>query len=425
MSQFVIQGKRPLNGRVQISGSKNATLPILTATILIKGPIEISNIPDLGDVRILIQILRDIGVKVEQLAEDRYLFDSSGDIQHDLSTIKGVSSIRGSQTLLGAMLARNHEVILPILGGCRIGSRPMDIHFQNIQKMGTILENIGNRKHFKTSQLKGTHIYMDYSSVGATENLILAATSADGITIIENAAQEPEIVDLVYFLNKAGARITGLGSKTIQVIGNSTLKPIDYHIMPDRIETGTFMIAGAITNGLVQIDKCSVQDMSALLFKLRDIGVQIDIIGQTSLTVSMDQRPDAFSIRTMPFPGFPTDLQSLILSIACYAKGTSIIKETIYENRFNVVPELRKMGAIIMTDNKLATITGVEQLYGADVECPDLRGGCALILAALAAEGTSYVHKVNHVDRGYQSFEKKLQSLGASIVRVEEEHDDY
>ncbi|MDD4028106.1 MAG: UDP-N-acetylglucosamine 1-carboxyvinyltransferase [Caldisericia bacterium] len=425
MSQFVIQGKKPLKGRVQVSGSKNAALPIITATLLIKGPVEISNIPDMGDVRILIQAMEDMGVKIDQQSEDCYVFDASGEIQSDLTTIKGVNTIRGSQTLLGALLARNREVMLPILGGCRIGSRPMDIHFQNIEKMNTTIENIGNRKFFKTPQLKGTHIYMDYSSVGATENLILAATGAEGITIIENAAQEPEIVDLVYFLNKAGARITGLGSKTLQIIGNSTLQPIDYHIMPDRIETGTFMVAGAITNGEVHIEKCSIQDMSALLFKMRDTGVQIDIKGQSTLTVTMSGRPKAFSIRTMPFPGFPTDLQSLVLAMACYAHGTSVIKETIYENRFNVVPELRKMGAIIMTDNKLATVTGVDQLYGAEVECPDLRGGAALILASLAAEGTSYVHKVNHVDRGYQCFEKKLQSLGASIVRVEEEHDDY
>jgi UDP-N-acetylglucosamine 1-carboxyvinyltransferase len=425
MSQLVIQGRKPLQGRVQISGSKNSALPIITATLLIKGPVEISNIPDMGDVRILIQAMQDMGVKVDRQSEDCYIFDASGDIHSDLTTVKGVSSIRGSQTLLGALLGRNREVMLPILGGCRIGSRPMDIHFQNIEKMGAVIQNIGNRKFFKTSQLKGAHIYMDYSSVGATENLILAATSADGITIIENAAQEPEIVDLVYFLNKAGARITGLGSKTVQIIGNSTLRPIDYHIMPDRIETGTYVIAGAITNGDIQIEKCSVQDMSALLFKLRDVGVQIDIKGQSTLSVSMKGRPKAFSIRTMPFPGFPTDMQSLVLAFACYAQGTSIIKETIYENRFNVVPELRKMGAIIMTDNKLATVTGVDQLYGSDVECPDLRGGAALILASLAAEGTSYVHKVNHVDRGYQYIEKKLQSIGASIVRVEEEHDDY
>ena len=228
MSQFVIQGNKSLSGTVRISGSKNAALPLITATVLIKAPVEISNIPDMGDIRILIRIMEKLGVKVDRISEDTYRFDASGEIQSDLSSIKEVSNIRGSQTLLGAILGRNNEVMLPILGGCRIGSRPMDIHFQGLQKLGANIENIGNRKYFKTKQLKGTHIYLDYSSVGATENIILAAMNAEGITIIENAAQEPEIVDLVYFLNKAGARISGLGSRTIQIIGKSNLHSVEY-----------------------------------------------------------------------------------------------------------------------------------------------------------------------------------------------------
>ncbi|MCK5849004.1 MAG: UDP-N-acetylglucosamine 1-carboxyvinyltransferase [Caldisericia bacterium] len=422
MSQFIVDGNNCLKGNVSISGSKNSALPIITSTILFKCPVEISNIPDMGDVRILIQIMKDIGVKVDQLSPDTFRFDASGDIESDLSKIKGVSTIRGSQTLLGAILGRNHEVILPVLGGCPIGARPMDIHFQGMKKLGAVIENKGNRKYFKAKKLQGTHVYLDYSSVGATENLILTAMSAEGITIIENAAQEPEVVDLVYLLNQAGARISGIGSSTLQIIGKSALKRIKFSVMPDRIETGTFMLCAVMTKGKIQIEDCCVQDMSSLLFKLRDIGVKVEIRGQSSLLVEMDKRSSSFNIRTMPFPGFPTDLQSPMLSLACLAGGTSIISETVYENRFNVVPELRKMGANIMTNDKIATITGVEKMFGAEVQCPDLRGGISLVLAALAADGKSYIHRASVVDRGYQFIEKKLQRLNASIVRVEDEN---
>lgn len=422
MSKFIVNGNNRLKGSVSVSGSKNSALPLITSSLLFRCPIEISNIPDMGDVRILIQIMKDIGVKVDQLSFDTYRFDSSGDIESDLSKIKGVSNIRGSQTLLGAILGRNSEVILPVLGGCNIGARPMDIHFQGMKKLGAVIENKGNKKHFNAKKLQGTHVYLDYSSVGATENLILTAMNSEGITVIENAAQEPEVVDLVYLLNTAGARISGIGSSTLQIMGKSSLKPIKFSVMPDRIETGTFMLCAAMTKGKIQIENCCVQDMSSLLFKLRDIGVNVEIQGQSSLFVEMDKRSLPFNIRTMPFPGFPTDLQSPMLSLACVAGGTSIISETVYENRFNVVPELRKMGASIMTNDKIATVNGVEKMFGAEVQCPDLRGGIALVLAALTAEGQSHIYRASVVDRGYQSIEKKLQKLDASIVRVEEEN---
>ena len=422
MSQFIVNGNKRLSGNVSVSGSKNSALPLITSALLFKGPIEISNIPDMGDVRILIQIMKDIGVKVDKISSDTYRFDSSGEIESDLSKIKGVSNIRGSQTLLGAILGRNHEVILPVLGGCHIGARPMDIHFQGMKKLGAAIENKGNKKYFVAKKLQGTHVYLDYSSVGATENLILTAMNSEGITIIENAAQEPEVVDLVYLLNKAGARISGIGSSTLQIIGKSSLRSIKFSVMPDRIETGTFMLCAAMTKGKIQIEDCCVQDMSSLLFKLRDIGVNVEIQGQSSLLVEMDKRSLSFNIRTMPFPGFPTDLQSPMLALACLASGTSMISETVYENRFNVVPELRKMGASIMTNDKIATVTGIEKMFGAEVQCPDLRGGISLVLAALTAEGQSNIHRASVVDRGYQFIEHKLQKLGASIERVEDEN---
>lgn len=420
MSQVKICGGKPLGGSITISGAKNASLPILTACLLIKGVTQLFNVPDIGDIRTMLRILKQIGVKITDGEEPGSLWIDATEI-NCLANLADAEKIRGSQTLLSTMLTRCGEVRLPPLGGCNIGSRQMDLHINSLKRLGADLEMEQGWIHMKTSGLKGSTIYLDYSSVGATENAILAACLAEGNTIIENAAQEPEIVDLINFLNKAGAKIFGLGSKTIRIVGVKSLKPNHYHrIMPDRIEAGSFMIATVMTRGDLIINHMSVADNSSLIYKLKEIGASIDIIGQDSVHVRMKKRPNSFQIKTMPYPGFPTDLQSPMMALACISEGVSVIVENVFENRFQVARELTKMGAKIVTTEKVATVFGSSSLTPATVTSPDLRGGMALILAALSIPDTSVIEAYEKVDRGYANFEKKLVSLGVNITKQEE-----
>jgi UDP-N-acetylglucosamine 1-carboxyvinyltransferase len=424
VSTIRVIGGKPLHGTVSVGGAKNASLPIITACLLIRGKTKLINIPEIGDIKTMLAGLSEMGVKITQGEEPgSYYIDASGEIKHH-ANFKGVSQIRGSQTLLGAILARNGKVILPPLGGCKIGSRQMDLHINGLSMLGAKVTYEGSDIHMETNGLKGTQVYLDYSSVGATENMILAACLAEGNTVLENAAQEPEIVDLINFLNKAGAKISGLGSKTIRIVGVSELKPNLYHrIMPDRIEAGTYMIASAITGGDVIVDKMSISDVGSLIYKLREIGAEISVTGQDQARIRMSGKASPFQIKTMPYPGFPTDLQSQMLALSCLANGISVIVENVFDSRFQVVTELQKMGANIVVDQKTATITGVNTLKPAEVYCPDLRGGAALLLAALTCPGETIVHDIEKVDRGYEHLIQKFNSIGANLMEVEEKND--
>lgn len=424
MSTIRVIGGKPLHGIVSIGGAKNSSLPIITACLLIRGKTKLLNIPEIGDIKTMLAGLTEMGVVVTPGEEPgSFYLDASGEIKHH-ANFNGVSQIRGSQTLLGALLARNGKVILPPLGGCKIGSRQMDLHINGLTMLGAKVRYLGSDIHMETDGLKGSQVYLDYSSVGATENMILAGCLAEGNTLIENAAQEPEIVDLINFLNKAGAKISGLGSKSIRIVGVSELKPNLYHrVMPDRIEAGTYMIASAMTGGDLIVDKMSISDVGSLIYKLREIGAEISVSGQDQARIVMNGRVSPFQIKTMPYPGFPTDLQSQMLSLSCLAKGVSVIVENVFDSRFQVVSELKKMGAIISIDQKTATVSGIERFSPAEVYCPDLRGGAALLLAALTCPGETVIHDIEKVDRGYEHLIQKFNSIGANLIEVEEKND--
>lgn len=417
--KYIVNGGRSLKGEIKISGAKNATMPILSAALLVKDKVKLSNVPALRDIDTFFEIFHRIGVSVTKEGENNYIIDSSGPIVSSISG-EGIDKIRGSQTLLGALLARCSSVTLPSLGGCQIGSRPIDLHLKGLKALGAEISYIKGAIHLEASKLKGTNIYLDYSSVGATENLILAACMAEGNTVIENAAEEPEIVNLINFLNKAGAKITGLGSKTIKIVGVNELRSVSHRIMPDRVEAGTYMVASAITGGDLTLENLSLADLTSVIFKLREIGANITILNQDKLRVRMNSRPLSFKIKTMPYPGFSTDLQSAMLALACIAPGVSVIQETVFENRFLIVPELIKMGAKIITNESMAIITGVDYLYGANVDSPDLRGGASLVLASLSAKGESEIKNIEVIERGYEKMEVKLRNVGAIIEKVEE-----
>ena len=424
MSMIQVTGGNKLRGSVSIGGAKNASLPIITACLMIRGKTKLLNVPEIGDVKTMLAGLSEIGASVSPGEElGSYYIDASGTLSHH-ANFHGVSQIRGSQTLLGALLARNGRVTLPPLGGCKIGSRQMDLHINGLAMLGAKVSYEGSSICMAVDQLKGSQVYLDYSSVGATENVILAACLAEGNTVIENAAQEPEIVDLINFLNKAGAKISGLGSKTIRIVGVSELRSNTYHrIMPDRIEAGTYMIASVITGGDVVVDKISVSDLGSLIYKLREIGAEITLTGQDQARIVMNKPIKPFQIKTMPYPGFPTDLQSQMLALSCLSTGVSTLVENVFDSRFQVVPELQKMGASIEVNQKIATVTGVKAMKESTVYCPDLRGGAALLLAALTCKGCSYIHEIEKVDRGYENLVPKFLSLGADLSRVEEIND--
>jgi len=419
MEYLEIEGGTPLKGEVKISGAKNAAFPILSAALLTKGKMHIGNIPHILDVEHFIEILKEIGVGVEY-TDHGVMLDTRNEISSKIVQSKK-HSLRGTQTLLGALIGRNGKALLPSLGGCNIGTRPIDLHLKGLKQLGVKVKWEEGYLIGETNKLKGDSIYLDFPSVGATENIIIASVLAEGTTVIENAAREPEIKNLVEFLNKLGANIHMNGSGIVKIQGVKELKPADFDIIPDRIEAATFLIMGAITSGDLTIRNIHMHDFEPVTMKLKEAGATIDILDEKSLRVRANGRLKAVDIKTLPYPGFPTDAQPQIMALLSVADGSSVITETIFENRFRAAKELRKMGANIKIENNTAFIKGVKELTAADVSAVDLRGGASLITAALVAKGTSRVLNIYHVDRGYEKIEEKLQRVGGKVVRKKDD----
>lgn len=417
MDAFKIIGGQPLRGEVTISGAKNAALPILMTALLSQTPITFSNVPKLNDIETSIQLLTQFGAKIQWISEDQLRIDASN-IDNCRAPYDLVSTMRASILVLGPLLARfgHAEVSLP--GGCAIGARPVNLHINGLQLMGAdiAVEN-GYIIARNTGRLKGATIFMDTVSVTGTENLMMAAALANGTTIIENSAREPEIVDLANCLNAMGAKISGAGSDTLTIEGVEKLNGEQYSVMPDRIETGTFLVAAAVTQGKVKCLKTDPKALDAVLSKLQETGALITT-GSDWIELEMLTKPTAVNIRTAPHPGFPTDMQAQFVALNAIANGTATTTENIFENRFMHVPELQRMGANISLEGNTAITIGVEQLNGAQVMATDLRASASLVIAGLVASTETQVDRIYHIDRGYQKIEDKLQALGANIVRI-------
>ena len=412
MSSYIIQGRTKLEGEVNISGSKNASLPILAATILNSGITKLYNVPNIHDVQMMLEILELLGCKIKK-KENKIIIDSSKIKKYEIPEHL-MREMRSSVVLAGSLLGRYKEATFSYPGGCDIGARPIDLHLKAFEKLGiNINENYG-KIECKCDKIVGAKINLDFPSVGATENTMLSACLADGITTISNAAREPEIIDLQNFLNKMGAKIKGAGTNIIEIIGVKHLKDIDYNIMPDRIEAGTFLVAGAITGGNIKINNISSNYIEPVIHKLEEANCKIKI-EKNSIELQAPKRLKAVDIKTMPYPGFPTDMQSVFSTSMTTAKGTSVIVENIFENRYKYMQELLRMGAKITIEGKAAIIKGVKKLHGATVKATDLRGGAAMVLAGLTANGITEVEEIQYILRGYEKFDTKLSKLGAKI----------
>ena len=417
MDKLIITGGIPLEGEIRISGAKNAALPILAATLLADGPVKVGNIPHLQDITTTMELLGRMGVEL--------VVDERMNIEVDCSTIRElfapyelVKSMRASILVLGPMLARFGEAVVSLPGGCAIGSRPVNLHIEGLVKMGADVHVEGGYIHARARKLKATRLVMDLVTVTGTENLMMAATLAEGTTVIENAAREPEVVDLANCLIAMGARIDGAGSDTISVEGVDGLSGTHYDVLPDRIESGTYLVAAAITGGHVRIKDTQPRMLEAVIEKLREAGAHVEV-GERWIELDMKGcRPRAINIRTSPYPAFPTDMQAQFTSLNVVAEGTATISETVFENRFMHVHELQRMGADIQLEGNTAVTRGVERLNAAPVMATDLRASASLVLAGLVAEGDTVVERIYHIDRGYESIEEKLAKLGARIRRV-------
>lgn len=421
MEKFRVYGQAtPLSGEVQISGAKNAALPILFAAILAEEPVKLTNVPELKDVDTTFKILRKLGVSVERDEHKAVLIDASK-IDQYIAPYELVKTMRASIWALAPLLARFHEGQVSLPGGCTIGARPVDMHISGLEKMGAKIElDEGYVKATVDGRLTGTRVYMDKVSVGATLSVMMAATLANGTTVIENAAREPEIVDTADFLNKMGAKISGAGTDMITVEGVERLTGCEHAVVADRIETGTFLIAAAISGGKIVCKNAKPDTMDAVLEKLREAGMDVTTTENTITLDSHGKRPKAVNIRTMPHPGFPTDMQAQFTLLNVVAEGTSKITETIFENRFMHIPELIRMGAKGEIEGNTALIHGVEKLSGAQVMATDLRASISLVLAGCIASGETVVDRIYHIDRGYEHVEEKLRGLGAKIERFRE-----
>ncbi len=423
VEKFKIQGGESLKGEVSICGAKNSVLKLLAATILVKGCTKIYNVPHLTDVKIMLNVLADLGAKLDyNLAEKSVTVDASN-ITSITAKYELVSKMRASFTILGALISRCKEAIVALPGGCAIGERRVDFHIKGLETLGAKIKIENGYVHAKAPKLVGTDLYLDIPSVGATENLMLAAVTAQGSTRIQNAAQEPEIVDLANFLNTIGADITGAGTSEIVINGVKIedLHPAEYTTIPDRIEAGTFMSAVVATKGKALIKNIYPAHLTFFNDKLIQMGASIKLADPTSIEVSARGRLNSINFVTQPYPGFPTDLQAIAMSLLTTANGVGIITESLYENRFMQVPDLRRMGADIHQDRNHAIVKGVKNLEGATVVASDLRAGAALVIAGLMANGQTIVEKLHHIDRGYEAFETKLSALGAKIVRFNDE----
>jgi len=417
MDKFLIEGNGPLAGEVRASGAKNAALPILCASLLIDDALQLDNIPQLHDIATTKRLLAQMGVAVATDSAGSVTVNASG-ITTCTAPYELVKTMRASILVLGPLLARRGEAQVSLPGGCAIGARPVDLHLMGLKAMGAEITLDGGFINARAERLKGARIYFDTVTVTGTENLLMAATLADGETVLENAAREPEIVDLANCLIAMGAKIRGAGTGTIQIEGVVALHGARHRVIPDRIEGGTFLVAAAITRGRVRLVDTDPNALDAVIVKLQQAGARV-ATGADWIEVDMrGQRPAAVNLHTMAHPGFPTDMQAQFMALDCYAEGVGTIRETIFENRFMHAQELLRLGADIRIEGNTAIVTGKEHLTGAPVMATDLRASAALVLAALAAQGTTKVDRVYHIDRGYELIEEKLRALGAKIQRV-------
>lgn len=420
MTSYIIRGGNRLTGEVTVSGSKNATLGIMAAAMLLDGPCKIENIPDIADLNVMIEICKGLGAQIRRESDGSLSIDPSG-IQTWEATHDKVRSIRGSYYLLGALLGRFHKASIYMPGGCNFGTRPIDQHMKGFEALGAAVTIEYGKINVEAERYHGEHIFLDVVSVGATINIMIAAAKAEGITVIENAAREPHIVDVANFLNTMGANIRGAGTDLIRITGVSFLKgDASYSIIPDQIEAGTFMLAAALTHGDVTVRNIIPKHMEPLSAKMEEMGASLEV-GDDWIRVWLDpaQQLQAASFKTMPYPGFPTDLQPQTTVLLCTADGSSKMTENVYENRFQYVDDLKMMGADVTIAGRIAIISGGNQLTGAKVTARDLRAGAALVLAGLAADGESEICDISKIERGYENFVNKLRQLGADITRIE------
>ena len=419
MEQYIIKGGIPLVGKVEIGGAKNAALAIIAAAIMTDETVIIDNLPDVRDINVLLDAMQDIGAEV--IREDRHTARINGGKINDCNVDSElIKKIRASYYLIGALLGKYKEASVPLPGGCNIGSRPIDQHIKGFEALGAKVDIEGGFIHAKAEHLHGAHIYLDMESVGATINIMMAASMADGNTVIENVAKEPHVVDVANFLNSMGANIKGAGTDVIRIKGVKELHRTEYSIIPDQIEAGTFMFAAAATCGDVLVKNIIPKHMEGASAKLLEMGCIVEEYDDAIRVIG--RRPmKPTRIKTAPYPGFPTDMQPQIATVLALANGTSTVTESIFENRFKYVDELARMGANIKVEGNRAVVIGVEGFTGARVSAPDLRAGAALVMAGMAAEGITVVDDIHYVQRGYERFEEKLQGLGAKIERVDSE----
>lgn len=419
MEQYVIKGGNPLVGEVEIGGAKNAALGILAAAIMTDETVVIDNLPDVQDINVLLEAISVIGARVDRISRHKVAINGSmiGQVSVDYEFIK---KIRASYYLLGALLGKYKRAEVPLPGGCNIGSRPIDLHLKGFKALGATTSIRNGSIVAEAEKLKGTHIYLDMVSVGATINIMMAASMAEGYTIIENSAREPHVVDVANFLNSMGANIKGAGTDVIRIRGVQKLHRAEYSIIPDQIEAGTFMFAAAATRGDVMVKNVIPKHLEATTAKLVEIGCEVEEFDD-AVRVVASKRLNSTNVKTLPYPGYPTDMQPQIVVALALAHGTSIVTESIFENRFKYVDELTRMGATIKVEGNSAIIYGTDRVTGARVSAPDLRAGAALVIAGLAAEGVTVVDDIVYIQRGYECFEDKLRSLGAEIERVSTE----
>ncbi len=417
MSNIIVKNSGQLSGDVEISGSKNSSLPILASCILTNGTNIIKNIPNLSDIRVMYSLLESLGAKID--VHDKKTIVNCDNISNFTTPYELVGKMRGSFLLAGALLARVGHAKIALPGGCPIGTRPVDLHLKGFAALGAEISQGHGYVEMKAEKLKGSKIYLDFPSVGATENLIIAAVKADGETVIENAAAEPEIVDLIDFLTKQGAIIEGSGSDTIKITGVKELQSTEHTVIPDRIEAGTFMSAFAMTRGMGRIKNVNLNHIKPVTAKLSEMGVEFLEIGQSSLEINASKELKMSDVKTLPFPGFPTDMQAPFTVLLSSIEGTGIIVETVFENRFLHIGELNRMGANIKIDGRTSVIEGGRCLSGAKVNAFDLRGGAALVLAGMIATGDTEVTGIDHIERGYENFLQKLEKIGGCAYKVD------
>ncbi len=416
MDKFIIDGGEKLYGTVRIQSAKNTVLPLLAASVLTDEQVKIRGVPTIADVENMIRILSEVGCEIRRVKECA-IIDSSNAVSHEIPT-RLTKELRSSVFMLGSVLTRFRKAKISYPGGCDIGLRPIDLHLSGLRRLGVEITEEGGYIECCADKLKGAEILLDFPSVGATENIILAAVKAEGITVIRNAAKEPEIVDLQNFLNAMGANIRGAGGSTVVIQGVKRLHGVDYTPIGDRIEAGTYLIATASCGGEIETVGVPVENIAALLHKLRENGCKIYTKNDKIILQSDGRLKSVDLVETMPFPGFPTDLQAQYATLCCTASGTSLIVENLFETRYKYAGELKRMGADVVVRGRTAVIRGVEKLHGAKVTAGDLRGGAALVIAGLKAEGQSEIFNLSHIDRGYADFEYKLKKLGAKIRRV-------